>query len=478
MFRFMLAALFVLVTVSRAHATLTPVSNFGSNPGALTMYEYVPQGLPQGRPLVIVLHGCTQTASSMEAAGWNKLADQYQFAVLYPEQTTSNNPVRCFNWAGEYGDTANLVRGQGENQSIISMIDYMHTTHGTDNAKVFITGFSAGGAFVPVMLATWPDRFAAAAIMEGIAYRCATSVNGAYSCQSPGVDKTPAQWGDLVRMAHAFSGTRPRVQIWEGTGDTTVVPMNQTELVEQWTNVFGIDAVADETEMIGTAATRKGYKSGAEVVVETYTVNGMSHAVSVGAEGSTPCPGSAGAYFENKPVCATLRAAKFFGLVPSMGGGSGGGSGSGGGGGESPFVSIVSPTDGEQVTGQLVVVVAAGDDIGVTSVELKIDGTSIGNDTEAPYQFDWDASGAGEGDHMLEAFASDGDGNMSSAMATVTVPGPGGGGGGHDNDDDDDDDVAGLPACSLSAGKSDGRGWAPIAFAVALVVGFSRRRRR
>jgi poly(3-hydroxybutyrate) depolymerase len=57
MFRFMVAALFVLSTVSRAHATLTPVSNFGSNPGALNMYEYVPQGLPQGRPLVVVLHG-------------------------------------------------------------------------------------------------------------------------------------------------------------------------------------------------------------------------------------------------------------------------------------------------------------------------------------------------------------------------------------------------------------------------------------
>src|SRR5262245_31817245 len=85
MFRFMVAALFVLVTASRAHATLTPVSSFGSNPGALSMYLYVPSGLPAGRPLVVVLHGCTQTAAAMENAGWNKLADQYQFAVLYPE---------------------------------------------------------------------------------------------------------------------------------------------------------------------------------------------------------------------------------------------------------------------------------------------------------------------------------------------------------------------------------------------------------
>jgi poly(hydroxyalkanoate) depolymerase family esterase len=471
MLRFMLGAFVVLVTSARAGAALTPVSNFGSNPGALSMFTYVPSGLPSGRPLVIVMHGCTQTAASMEAAGWNKLADQYQFAVLYPEQTTANNPVRCFNWAGEYGDTANLTRGQGENQSIISMIDYMHTTHGTDDSKVFIMGFSAGAAFVPVMLATWPDRFAGASIMEGIPFRCATSVNGAYSCQSPGVNKAASEWGDLVRGAHTFTGARPRVQVWHGTSDTTVVPANQTELNEQWTNVFGTDMTADETEMIGSIATRTAYKVGSQIVVESYTVSGMSHAVAIGAEGGTMCPATAGAYFESKGICSTLRAARFFGLTGPGGGGGGGG----GGGAAAPFISIVSPGNGDEVTGQLVIVVAAGDDVGVTNVELKIDGMSVGMDVEAPYQFEWNASTAGAGMHTLEAFAVDGDNNMSSAMAMVTVPGPGGGGG------DDDDDGAGpgdLPACSLDAGKSDGRGWAPIAMALALVVGVGRRRRR
>ena len=101
-------------------AALAAVADFGANPGALDMYEYVPADLPANAPLVVVLHGCTQSANAMTAAGWNQLADQYQFAVVYPEQSSANNPVECFNWAGEYGDTANLVRGQGENQSILS----------------------------------------------------------------------------------------------------------------------------------------------------------------------------------------------------------------------------------------------------------------------------------------------------------------------------------------------------------------------
>jgi poly(hydroxyalkanoate) depolymerase family esterase len=457
--------------------TLTAVTNFGTNPGNLTMYEYVPSGLPSGRPLVVVMHGCTQTAASMESAGWNKLADQYQFAVLYPQQQSANNPVSCFNWAGEYGDTANLVRGQGENQSIISMIDAMKTSHGVDVTKVYIAGFSAGGGFASVMLATWPDRFAAGAIMEGIAYRCATTVNGAYSCQSPGVTKTPQEWGDLVRAAHAYTGPRPRVQIWEGTSDTIVVPANQTELVKQWTNVLGTDQTADENEMLGTAGSRTAYKVGTTVVVESYTVQSMGHAVSVGAEGTTTCPGTAGAYFENKPLCSTLRAAKFFGLVP--GGSGGGGSGGGGTGIDvAPNVAIVSPADGASATGQTTVVVAAGDDAGVANVTLEIDGQPIGApDTEAPYQFDWNATAAGAGSHTLVATATDTAGNESTAMATVTVPGPGGNGG---TGDDDGSGPGDLPACSLDAGRHGlgGGTWVPILMALAAIVGLGRRRRK
>ena len=445
---------------------LTQITSFGSNPGALDMYEYIPPGLPAGRPLVVVLHGCTQSANAMVSAGWNQLADQYQFAVVYPQQTSSNNPVECFNWAGEYGDTANLVRGQGENQSIMSMVDYEVAHHGVDASKVYIMGFSAGAAFTTVMLATWPDRFAGGAIMEGIAYRCATSVSGAYSCQSPGVTKTAAEWGDLVRAAHTgYAGPWPRVQIWEGTSDTTVVPANQAGLVKQWTNVWGIDQTADENETIGQA-TRAGYKSGSTVAVETYSVQGMSHAVSVGADPSGACTATAGQYFEDHHVCATLRAARFFGLTGNLGTGSGSGSGDDG----DPTVAIVSPADGDMVSGAVTVVVAAGN---ADSVDLAIDGAAAGTDSEAPYQFAWDATMPGE--HTLVATAH-GATQDATAMATVTVAsGSGGGGsGGGGGSNSDNPGPGDLPACSLDAGKG-GLGLAPIAMAALAVL---RRRRQ
>ena len=95
---------------------LEAVTGFGTNPAGLTMYRYVAQGAGPNAPLVVLLHGCTQGAADMVNAGWNTLADKYKFHVVYPEQTTANNPYRCFNWAGVYGNPANLRRGQGENQ--------------------------------------------------------------------------------------------------------------------------------------------------------------------------------------------------------------------------------------------------------------------------------------------------------------------------------------------------------------------------
>src|SRR5262245_20400854 len=82
---------------------LTEVSGFGTNPGQLKMYEHAATSLPPGAPLLIVLHGCTQRAADVAQSGWNELADANGFAVVYPEQQTSNSPVRCFSWAAPMG---------------------------------------------------------------------------------------------------------------------------------------------------------------------------------------------------------------------------------------------------------------------------------------------------------------------------------------------------------------------------------------
>ena len=88
---------------------------FGSNPGNLRMFIYRPPSFADNPALVVVLHGCTQTAAGYDlGAGWSTLADRYGFVLLFPEQQRSNNPNGCFNWF----QPAHSERGRGEPLSI------------------------------------------------------------------------------------------------------------------------------------------------------------------------------------------------------------------------------------------------------------------------------------------------------------------------------------------------------------------------
>ncbi|WFE31408.1 PHB depolymerase family esterase [Micromonospora sp. WMMD975] len=304
-----LAAAGVLVAALPAQAaSLTQVGGFGSNPGNLTMYAYRPDGLPGNAPAVVLLHGCTQNAATYFAnSGWQKYADQWKFALIVAQQPAGNNANSCFNFF-ETGDTA---RGQGEALSIKQMVDYAKSNYGTDAGRVYVSGLSAGGAMSAVMLATYPDVFAAGSIIAGIPYRCATSMVNAFSCMNPGVDKTPAQWGDLVRGAYAgYSGARPRVAIWHGTSDYTVATANATESRDQWTNVLGVSATPTSTSSLPGGTSLEVYGNDR---VRLYRVAGMGHGTPVDPGSAADQCGTAGAYFLDT-ICSTYRDAIFFGL--------------------------------------------------------------------------------------------------------------------------------------------------------------------
>ncbi|HEV7625631.1 MAG TPA: PHB depolymerase family esterase, partial [Streptomyces sp.] len=261
-------------------AGLEKVDDFGSNPGALNMYRYTPEGLPAGSPVVVVLHGCTQDAATyFEGAGWKSFADAGGFSVVAAQQEQGNNINKCFNWF-QSGDTD---RGKGEALSVKQMVDRTVADLDADTSRVFVTGLSAGGAMTSSMLAAYPDVFKAGAVIAGIPHGCATTVAEAFSCMSPGASKSAAEWGDLVRKAAPdHSGARPAVSVWHGTADTTVVPSNADESVKQWTNVHDTDQEADATEELPGGTARSDYKNGnGDVVVRSYSVPDMPHGTPV-----------------------------------------------------------------------------------------------------------------------------------------------------------------------------------------------------
>jgi poly(hydroxyalkanoate) depolymerase family esterase len=220
------------------------VTGFGSNPGNLQMFRYVPPNLPRGRPLVVALHGCSQDAVGYGTnSGWVELADRWNFGVVLPQQQTANNSSKCFNWF----EPADTSRGRGEAESIAQMI--RRTINDTGAGRVYVSGLSAGGAMTAVMMATYPEMFTGGGIIAGLPYGCASSSIDAFSCMNPGKNLTPAQWGAKVRAASSHTGPWPSVSIWHGTADYTVAYSNQRELAEQWSNVGSVVSTRTFTGM-------------------------------------------------------------------------------------------------------------------------------------------------------------------------------------------------------------------------------------
>ncbi len=292
-------------------AALSEVVAFGDNPGRLRMLVHAPAGRAAGAALVVVLHGCTQTAAGYaQGAGWIELAERYGFVLLCPEQTRGNNVNLCFNWFQD-GDTR---RGEGEAASIHAMVRRALGDYDLDPARVFATGLSAGGAMANVMLAAYPETFAAGAIIAGLPYGVASNMTEAFAAMRHARALPPAALGEAVRSASGHLGTWPRISIWQGDEDATVKAGVADDLVSQWRNVHGLDAAAPERRVSGVRREAVWRDARGEGMVELHQFTGMGHGTPIGRHISDGC-GAAGPYLLEIGVSSTLEIAQSWGLT-------------------------------------------------------------------------------------------------------------------------------------------------------------------
>lgn len=207
--------LFLIIgSSSFIRAQLTQVDDFGENKGNLKMYYYQPKTLSDTTkvPLVLVLHGCTQSADKIsDASGWNKLADSLHFVVVYPEQRMINNAGKCFNFFLGF----KAKKDKGEVLSIKEMIDYSIKNFNVDSNYICITGMSAGGAMTNALLNAYPETFKAGAILAA-----------------------PSTVFDLDSTnTHHY----PKVAVIQGEDDLVVPPKNADEIVQQWVHKHQLD---------------------------------------------------------------------------------------------------------------------------------------------------------------------------------------------------------------------------------------------
>jgi poly(hydroxyalkanoate) depolymerase family esterase len=258
-------------------ASLVQVTNFGSNPGSLQMYVYVPDSVKASPPILVAMHQCTQSGPAFfSGTEFASLANQYGFIVIYPSVTRSGS---CFDVSSAQALTRN---GGSDPVSIISMITYTEQHYNGNPSRVYVTGASSGAMMTDVMLGDYPDVFQAGAAFMGVPFGCfagpGVDVWNA-PCAQGQVTMTPQAWGNLVRAADpGYSGPRPRVQLWHGTADTTLNYVNFGEEIKQWTNVLGVSQTPTSTDSPASGWTRTRYAGSAGTVqVEAYSIAGAGH---------------------------------------------------------------------------------------------------------------------------------------------------------------------------------------------------------
>jgi poly(hydroxyalkanoate) depolymerase family esterase len=324
-----LAALFV-ITILLSHASAQPsqqgrwISGSVSNSSGARNYKlWVPKGYGNGTPLplLLMLHGCTQTPDDFAAGTrMNSIADANRFLVVYPEQPSDANAYKCWNWFRPEHQS----RGAGEPALLAAIVEQVRASYRVDGQRVYVAGISAGAAMAVICGVAYPDIFAAVGVHSGLQYKGATNLAEALAAQSKGAGPDPNQQGLLAYQA--INSVRPGARragvpviIFQGLLDAAVNPANADWVVKQWAQTDDYldddsdnntvddraDATTNGTVNGGYAYTKQVYNDAADrPLIEKWIVQGMKHAWSGGS--------AAGSYTDAKGPDASAEMWRFF----------------------------------------------------------------------------------------------------------------------------------------------------------------------
>jgi poly(hydroxyalkanoate) depolymerase family esterase len=267
-----------------------------SNPAGSRSYKlFVPSGYHgQPLPLVVMLHGCTQSPEDFAAGTrMNFLAEEHTCFVVYPAQRSDANQSKCWNWFR----TGDQHRGGGEPSLIAGITYQVMRDYSVDPKRVYVGGLSAGAAAAAIMAVTYNDLYAAVGIHSGLACGAATDMPSAFAAMRKG--------GGSGRRVTSDKPPVPTI-IFHGDRDATVHPNNGDQVLEQ---------------VIGTTSTKKtvhrgripgGHDytrtthvdAGGRNILEHWNIHGAAHAWS----GGSP----AGSYTDPRGPDATREMLRFF----------------------------------------------------------------------------------------------------------------------------------------------------------------------
>ena len=273
--------------------------NFTNAAGTRAYKLYVPAMLEGSPPMLVMLHGCTQSADDFAAGTrMNTLADAHGFLVVYPEQAQGANVSKCWNWF----QPQDQARGGAEPGLIAGIVQEVAARHGADPRRIFVAGLSAGAAMAVILGQTHPEVFAAVGAHSGLPYGSAHDIPSALAAMKGG------------RGAVAGSALAEAVPtiVFHGDRDHTVQHSNGSLIVQQ-----AIAAYADKgagpmeaTTDRGTSPDGRGYSrtvhadAQGQARIESWTLHGAGHAWSGGS--------ASGSYTDGTGPDASAEMLRFF----------------------------------------------------------------------------------------------------------------------------------------------------------------------
>ena len=284
------------------------VSGSHTHAGLTRRYKlYTPPGpSDQLRPLVVMLHGCTQNPDDFAAGtAMNERARAQGFFVLYPEQSKEANAHLCWNWFKHN----HQQRGKGEPALIADMTQRIVKLHGIDTQRVYIAGLSAGAAMASLVGQAYREIFAAVGVHSGLPDGVAHNAQQAFALMKDGASSQ--------RMPVSANSARHRPMptiVFHGDQDKTVNPVNgeqviATVLAKLANSGHAVVTAPAHIEQGQTPNGRRYTRSThhddkGKIIAEHWLVHGAGHAWSGG--------GAKGSYTDPKGPDATGEILRFF----------------------------------------------------------------------------------------------------------------------------------------------------------------------
>jgi poly(hydroxyalkanoate) depolymerase family esterase len=292
--------------------------SYTNQTGTRSYKLYTPSGyIGQEVPLVVMLHGCTQSPNDIAAGTqMNRLAEENIFLVAYPAQAQGANMNKCWNWF----KASDQQRGRGEPSLVAGITRQVIDEYNVADGRVYVVGMSAGGAMAAIMAEAYPDLYAAVGIHSGLAPGAAHDMPSAFAAMHQGGPAIPRRVVPIATPTGESARIVPAI-VFHGDRDRTVHPRNADHLLEHYcpAKLTGSREEASGSTPRGTvrqgqvagghAYTRATYRDvGGRAIAERWTVHGLGHAWSGGS--------SSGSYTDPRGPDASAEMVRFFNEHP------------------------------------------------------------------------------------------------------------------------------------------------------------------